>query len=214
MKYGNKVVVVPFQEEEEEEIKEDEFCPPQSGDGVLQKPRKPKVSKDNNFMKILLRLAAIGGYNENGNIKNQNGKFEPDTDISALLEYAMTRGVAAEGLTQFVHLLQKAKVTSDMVVNDNVKRMLQGSRFTKPKTVPVEPLTISKFKSKRKEELATDPLMPKLPRYNETPFAAQTYKGANTPPPLDLYDGQDEDVFHDSKLNWDDSSSDDGSRTS
>lgn len=236
MKYGNKVVVVPFKEEEEAGLVD------QIGEGVLLKTSKPKRTAGNNsIIKIFLRLAQIGGYNENGNIKISNDKFLPNTDVGALVEYAMTRGVASAGLQQFVKLLQEAGITEEMVVNDNVKFMLQQKKKSN-EPAKFKPYVISKRKKPRlldvsedeeSEELyqvpnlanqsykrsfaqaiEQDSRIPKLAPYNEHPPETMTYRGNEAPPELEMYDGQNEDVFYNSKLNWDDKSSDDDSRSS
>lgn len=128
MKYARKVVVVPFDEEEEGE-------PHQDG-GEIVEPPQPKgnrikqyaLDRQRKFLSIILKIASINGYDAEGRIKLRDGRYMERSDILNLLTHALSPGRSVSGLQEFVELLREANVPSEMIINENVRAMMEGKR--------------------------------------------------------------------------------------
>ena len=84
-------------------------------------PQKSKILRQ---IKVILSLAKIGGYDDEGKIKDDYGNFIPNSDIATLLNYAMTPGRVMIGQDHFIKLLKKANVSPDLIINDNIRAKL------------------------------------------------------------------------------------------
>jgi hypothetical protein len=103
------MMLVPFEEEGEE----------QAG-GARTRP----VDKLLRCLTIALRLARISGYDDQNRILGLDGVYQSDTDINALISYAVTSGKNLRGENEFVNLLYKAKVEPELICNETVKSRL------------------------------------------------------------------------------------------
>lgn len=82
------------------------------------------LEKINKFVKVILMLARNFGYNEDFNIKLNNGKFLDRTNVIDLLDNAMSVGKVLYGESEFIELLFKSGVTPDMIINENIRYKL------------------------------------------------------------------------------------------
>lgn len=73
-------------------------------------------------------LAKYGAFNKDYQIKLRKGGHLVGSDGVALLMHALSPGKHMVGIQEFVELLADAGVTPDMVINENVKAMLQKLR--------------------------------------------------------------------------------------
>lgn len=110
--------------DEPERVVHIEEAPKKKGNQI----RKYALERQQKFLKIILRLAAINGYDENGRIKLPSGTYMENSDIVTLLGHSLTPGRNISGLKEFVDLLAEAGVSDDLVINENVKQMLQKSQ--------------------------------------------------------------------------------------
>ena len=77
-------------------------------------------------IRVILGLAKIQGYDESGRIRDSKGNFIPNSDIVTLINHAMTPGRVLIGQDVFISLLKEAKITPDLIINDNVRSKLAG----------------------------------------------------------------------------------------
>lgn len=130
-----KLVMTPYVSDGEEE--ETDVFPDQTGSGlnevadqVMQEVepknriKKYALDRQRKLLKIILKLASVNGYDNNERIKLRDGSYLDQSDVVSLLLYTLSPGRKVHGLEQFVDLLKEAGVTSDMVINENVKSML------------------------------------------------------------------------------------------
>ena len=88
-------------------------------------PRAKTGERQGQLIKLVLRLASIAGYNEDGRMRLKDGSFSDNLNLVPFLSLAMRKGRNVKGLEDFVFLLREAKVTPDMVVNEYLKQMLE-----------------------------------------------------------------------------------------
>lgn len=142
-----KVVMTPYISDDEEE--EDNVFTEQQGGNISEvleqvtsdntpknKIKRYALDRQRKLLKIILRLATINGYDNQERIKLRNGSYLDKSDVVSLLLYTLSPGKKVVGLEEFVELLREAGVTSDMVINENVKAMLQSNRKTNRSTPP------------------------------------------------------------------------------
>lgn len=133
MKYASKLVFSPVES--------------MTGGGVDIEPVKKPANvikryareRQHKFLKIILRLAAINGYDEEGRIKLADGTYMSQSDIVALLQHALSPGRNISGMNEFIALLREAKVSPDLLINETVKSMLLGHSNQKVQKAPEIP---------------------------------------------------------------------------
>ena len=81
------------------------------------------------LLTIVLKLAKVQGYNDNYQIKGQDGNYIERTDLQSLLNWAVSQDKVMVGLNEFVDLLKKAGVTPEDVLNENLKVRLGGGNY-------------------------------------------------------------------------------------
>lgn len=81
-------------------------------------------------IRILLKLAKIEGYDENGRIRNKSGEFIDGSSLLHLIINAMSVGHVLVGESEFIDLMKEAKITPDEIPNNNVKAKLLASLYT------------------------------------------------------------------------------------
>jgi len=128
------------------------------------------------ILKIVLKIAKIGGYDENGRVRRKDGNFIDKSNVSTLLNHAMTQGKVLHGEAEFIELLQEAKIDPNLIVNENLRSKLFGiaSPITSPP--PREASVVSNFsnsdpqKRKSNEEFSesSPPLKRKKPEESPT----------------------------------------------
>lgn len=90
---------------------------------------KAKTSKDDNFMRLLLHVARNDGYNENGLFKYR-GRAVPDSDISALINFAVMPLKVPKGLDYFLNFLQETEVDQTLISNQNfLEKLSRGDKI-------------------------------------------------------------------------------------
>jgi hypothetical protein len=73
---------------------------------------------------IILKLGSIKAYDDNRRILGSDGKYIPGSDITMLMNEAMTPKRTLIGLDEFVKLLHQTKVDPDIIMNDNIRSKL------------------------------------------------------------------------------------------
>lgn len=95
-----------------------------------RRPRPPKNFRGSLFLRntpeldIALRLGRIKGYDHARRILGSDGTYISGSDISMLIEEAMTPKRVLVGMDDFIKLLAKANVDPDSILNDNIKKKL------------------------------------------------------------------------------------------
>ncbi|KAI1289513.1 hypothetical protein HDE_08677 [Halotydeus destructor] len=124
---------------------------------AMEEPEKKKgnfimiraIERQRKLLRIILKLAAVNGYNDLDHIQLEDGSFLKGSDVVPLLMHALSPGKVVVGLKEFVDLLYRANVTPDLVTNENVKAMLSKLYNTQPgsrvvvkqiQTAPKEPM--------------------------------------------------------------------------
>ena len=75
---------------------------------------------------VILKLGRIKGYDEHRRILSSDGSYIQGTDVTMLLNEAMSPKRVLNGMEEFIKLLVKAKVDPDIIVNDNIKSKLEA----------------------------------------------------------------------------------------
>lgn len=92
--------------------------------------RTPKNFRGSLFLRntpeldIALRLGRIKGYDDTRRILGSDGNYMTGSDVSMLIEEAVTPKRVLVGMEDFIKLLAKANVNPDSILNDNVKKKL------------------------------------------------------------------------------------------
>ncbi|KAI1308225.1 hypothetical protein HDE_00463 [Halotydeus destructor] len=139
-----KVTFQPYEEEDEPpRMVETEPAPKKKGNFIMNRA----IDRQRKLLRLILKLANVQGYNDLDHIRMENGSYMQGSDIVPLIMHALSPGKLITGLKEFVDLLHFAQVTPDMVINENVRAMLQKlydakprtERVVKLRTVPKEP---------------------------------------------------------------------------
>lgn len=110
--------------------------------------KKTDTEKQKNLLQIALKIAEIGGYDEDLRIKTRNGRIVADTDIVGLILHSLAPMRNTKGLSDFVELLYQADVDPSLINNLQVRKMLENRIAKggwKPKIAenPVQPTVMS-----------------------------------------------------------------------
>ena len=135
MEHARKMVVVPYNDNEKNvsRIPSSAIVDIPNSESLPAKPlkkEKPKNNKQKSLDKIsfiinsVLKLAKINGYNAQGQILVKDGNIIQNSNIINLLEYSMKPGKLLIGEEDFIHLLFKAKVEPEQIINANVRTKL------------------------------------------------------------------------------------------
>lgn len=130
----------------------------QVGEGkekTRRRSRPPKNFRGSLFLRntpeldIALRLGRIKGYDDTRRILGADGKYITGSDVSMLIEEAMTPKRVLIGMDDFVKLLAKANVDPDSILNDNLKKKLTTykksiNKLTQP-VVRIERLNLEDY---------------------------------------------------------------------
>lgn len=76
------------------------------------------------IIKLILKLAKIDGYNDEGHIKSKNGSYLRNSDLARLFIQAMTPSRLFLGEDDFIYLLYEARIYPDEIINNNYKAKL------------------------------------------------------------------------------------------
>ena len=89
--------------------------------------------RQSRILKIVLNLAKNDAFNENLNIKNDDGSFNEQTNISKLLNISQKNSRFPKGMTEFIEQLHLAKVDPEYIINQEIKqRLLDMSKQKSP----------------------------------------------------------------------------------
>jgi len=127
MNHVRKMVLVPYNDSvQNSKLEEIEQC-----GGELPIQEKTNIIKDKyklklvSLLKIRSKLAQINAYDEDFRIKDRNGKYMVNTDVTNLLLNAMTPGRILFGEERFIELLNEAKIPHYLIMNDAIKNKMQ-----------------------------------------------------------------------------------------
>ncbi|RWS27454.1 hypothetical protein B4U80_07983 [Leptotrombidium deliense] len=141
-------------------------------------------------LKIILKLAKINGYDENGRIRNKHGMFIENSSLIQLLSHAMAVGRVLLAEKEFIELLNEANIDSDLIVNDNVRAKLAKLKENKQIHV-VEPVISETIDSpqnqsmKRKRDYdEEDEPPPILDKYDQPPRKRTREEAENATMPM------------------------------
>ncbi|MDI9312368.1 MAG: hypothetical protein QM535_19315 [Limnohabitans sp.] len=96
----------------------------QEGSGSVETRRRNKL-KD--IIKIVYKLSKINAFNEQGKIRNKNGDFIENTDLSSLLTHILYPGRNVFGEEILVDLLNEANVDPLLIKNDYIKDKIKNN---------------------------------------------------------------------------------------
>lgn len=145
-------------------------APEQTG-GALQKRIRQGLPE------ILLKLAAVKGYNSSNNIRGPGG-FIPDTDVGALALYACSPEKYIKGKKEFAWLLSHAGVESNVIANETIQRRMLDTRSDSRSPSPPPPPTPTQ------SDVNALPPPPPLHQAPSTSTPAPTPDPLPPPPPL------------------------------
>src|ERR1700712_1328342 len=115
-----KMVLVPADSQTggNEELPEDNL--------VIEKSKRIERNpqKIQRLLKIALKIASKNAYDEDFKIKDINGHPISDSDITVLLNSAISPQKLLVGESDFVRLLYEAKVEPSWIVNENMRSKL------------------------------------------------------------------------------------------
>src|SRR5260370_29058365 len=117
------MVVYPFDAEKEDQIHSSTPSPPtkigsdnvQTGSGVDSVVR---------IIRMVLQLAQIKAFNENFNIRGDNGEYIPNTNLAKLLSLTQHRVRSQKGVPEMIKLLYEAKIDPNLILNEVIKAKL------------------------------------------------------------------------------------------
>jgi hypothetical protein len=126
-----KMVAMPAELENHSRIDENIFSNEPEVSNISNRKLESMPKRRENFntkfikvMKILLKLAKINGYDFIGQIRNRRGEFINGSDLISLILNAMSHGKLLLGESEFIHLLNEAKVEPELIINENVRAKL------------------------------------------------------------------------------------------
>ena len=93
--------------------------------------RKYALDRQRKLLTIALKLAKFGGFDDYFRIKSSDGSFLNESDVVSLLLYSCSPGRSMKGIDEFVQLLRDAEVDPELIINAQVREMLQ--RISHPK---------------------------------------------------------------------------------
>lgn len=156
MQHTKKMTLVPDYEMrgggfEEEQVSVEPQ--PKKGNSI----RKYAADRQRKLLNVVLKLAKYGGYDDSGRIKLSNGSYLEQSDVVSLLMYSLSPGRTIKGISEFVDLLYRARVSPENIINANVRDMLErrsfGDRPSNPRPHPRPPSPPTRFESHYDEEI-------------------------------------------------------------
>ena len=98
---------------------------------VIEKKRiERSPEKIQKLLRIALKIASINAFNENFEINDLNGIPIPNSDITKLLNNAISAQKILVGEKDFIRLLHEANVDPNWIVNENLRSKLLNYRPT------------------------------------------------------------------------------------
>ena len=124
------------------------------GDGKSLTPLDVEISSDNNrnitkitpavnnitknrmtrLLNIALRLARIGGFNENLNVRQIDGKYNENSNILKLLDFTQRKSNKIEGINELIALLNEARVPKKLIINEIILQKMSDSTNSETST--------------------------------------------------------------------------------
>ncbi len=132
MDYTRKMVLSPYVDEDMDtdypaSTKSRSFT---ASTTLSSKPEtKPKsrltAVKQNRTDQIMKKLVEVNGYSDTTlQIRDIDGNFIRNTDVEALVGYALKPNRNPKGLEEFVDLLCEARVNPDLIINQHIREKL------------------------------------------------------------------------------------------
>lgn len=90
------------------------------------------TKRQRNLLEIALKIAEVGGYDEDLRIKTSKGDPVKESNVIGLIQHSLTPMKSTRGLNEFVEMLYKSGIDPDLIKNVQVKNMLD-SRMEKGK---------------------------------------------------------------------------------
>ena len=87
--------------------------------------RQYALDRQRKLLLVVLQLAKKNLYSENLSLRMKDGTELSSIQFINLLNYAMSQGKALAGIQDFVEMLFEARITPEMLVNENVKLLLR-----------------------------------------------------------------------------------------
>lgn len=87
--------------------------------------RQHAFERQRKLLLVILQLAKSNLYSDDLSIKLKNGDHLNSNQFINLLNYSLSPGKAITGIQDFVEILFEAKVTPEMLINENVKTLLR-----------------------------------------------------------------------------------------
>ena len=85
------------------------------------------------ILKIVMKLVKNDAFNENLQIRNEDGSFNHDSNVSKLLNITQNKVPRIKGMPEFINHLHQANVNPEFIVNEMIKQQLLNlNRGQKP----------------------------------------------------------------------------------
>src|SRR5882757_678321 len=88
------------------------------------------LNKIERILNIVLKLAIIGGYNEDFNIIGSDGNPIINSSIVTLINSALNHENARIGENEFIRLLHASNVNPNWIINENYKSKLMSYGYS------------------------------------------------------------------------------------
>ena len=117
------MVVYPFDAEKEQQLHEQ--TKHVQNDKLITKIQQGSgYSNLFHIIRMVLKLSQINGFNDNFNIRGNNGEFIPNTNIAKLLSLTQHRVRSQKGVSELINLLYEAKIDPNIIQNEGIKSKL------------------------------------------------------------------------------------------
>ena len=100
--------------------------------------KKPVFDKLLRILRIILKLASNKSYSDDGHLI-WNNQVVPNTNITILINHAMTAGRLINGEDEFIKILHEANINPEDIINPNIQRKL-SLKYSNTLSTPQENL--------------------------------------------------------------------------
>ena len=119
---------------------------------IIFNPKMVVEANLNQLLPLILKLAKIEGFNDVGEIKNDEGNFIPGTSVIDLIKASLSDAPVETVNESFIKLLIKAGVNPSQVKNITIKERLTHTHKNTPSVSKVKPENKIKRKKIKQEK--------------------------------------------------------------
>ena len=164
-------------------------------------PRSSRMESDRDLNKIerilniVLKLAIIGGYNEDFEIIGRNGNPIENSSIVTLINLALNHENARVGENDFIRLLHDSNVNPNWIINENLRSKLMHYRNSDHNNNNVDD------NDDDSDDDDTPPPSPPITPITPVPWPGNTPPPSPPPPPPPTPEPEDEEFVTDNESN-------------